>query len=209
MQRTRDRVGLHGKAPGREPLIFVVRRLLASIANQRETQMPNSFADLRAAIVTDIKRHVAGLRDAGVDFYGYAVLPPDYYTAFDPTTIAVAFNCESDIDASNHGQTYFRYSVDEWQNYVRDGFDTVNAELKSLLAANRESADDLIDDDFVESIYQTVLDAMKSLRDGGTFNDVQYLVVWLSDSDGDILNRSAKLLNSSEIYSDFATEFGE
>jgi hypothetical protein len=24
MQRTRDRVGLHGKAPGREPLIFVV-----------------------------------------------------------------------------------------------------------------------------------------------------------------------------------------
>jgi hypothetical protein len=31
MQRTRDRVGLHGKAPGREPLIFVVR--LTEIGN--------------------------------------------------------------------------------------------------------------------------------------------------------------------------------
>lgn len=178
------------------------------LPNQYETQVLDSFADLHSAIVSDIKRHVAGLRDAEIEFYGYAVLPPDYYTAFDPTTIGVAFNCESDIAANNHGQPYFRYSVDEWQNYVHDGFETVNAKLKSLLAANRKSMDDPMDDEFVQSIYQTVLDAMHALRNDGTFANVPYLIVWLSDSADDILNRSAKLLNSSETYSEFATEFG-
>ncbi len=179
------------------------------MTNQHDTPTPDALADLREAIIADIKRHVAGLRHAGVEFYGYSVLPPDYYTEFDPTTIAVAFNCESDIDASNRGQPYYRYSVDEWQNYVHGGFDTVNGELKSLLAANRESTDDPIDGNFVESIYQTVLDAMQALRADGTFNNVPYLIVWLSDSGDGILNRSAKLLNSSETYLDFATEFGE
>ena len=179
------------------------------MTNQHDNPVPDAFADLRAAIDADIKRHVTELRESGVEFYGYAVLPPDYYTAFDPTTMAVAFNCESDIDASNRGQPYYRYSVDEWQNYVHDGFESVNGELKSLLAANRESTDDPINDDFVESIYQTVLDAMQALRADGTFNNVPYLIVWLSDSGDAILNRSAKLLNSSETYSDFATEFGE
>lgn len=179
------------------------------MTTQHDNPTPDAFADLRAAIVSDIKRHVTELRQSGVNFYGYAVLPPDYYTAFDPTAIAVAFNCESDIDASNRGQPYYRYSVDEWQNYVHDGFDTVNDKLKSLLAANRGSQDDPINDDFVESIYQSVLDAMLTLRNDGVFNDVPYLIIWLSDSGEDILNRSAKLLNSSEIYSDYATEFGE
>jgi hypothetical protein len=190
----------------RNRLTLGVRRSLASMTNQHK--MPEAFADLHAAIVADIKRHVTELRQSGVEFYGYAALPPDYGTAFDPTTMAVAFNRESDIDASNRGQPYYRYSVDEWQNYVHDGFESVNGELKSLLADSRESVDDSIDDGFVESIYQTVLDAMLALRADGTFNNVPYLIVWLTDSGDDILNRSAKLLNSSETYSDFATEFG-
>lgn len=179
------------------------------MTQQHDNPSPDTFASLRAAIVTDIQRHVAELRQSEVEFYGYAVLPPDYSTAFDPTTVAVAYNCDSDIDASNRGQSYYRYSVDEWSNYVHDGFDTVNSELKSLLAANRASADDPIDDAFVESIYQSVLDAMLTLRSDGTFHDVPYLIIWLADSGEDILNRSAKLLNSPEIFADYATEFGD
>jgi hypothetical protein len=116
--------------------------------NQQHVQPLDDFPQLRMAIIDDIKRHVASLHQSGVDFYGYAVLPPDYYTAFDPTTIAVAFNCESDIDDSNRGQSYYRYSVDEWQNYVHDGFDAVNRELKALLTSSKSSDDDSIDDVF-------------------------------------------------------------
>jgi hypothetical protein len=169
----------------------------------------NDFATLSAAIVSDIKRHVASLRQSGCEFYGYAILPPDYYTAFDPTTLVVAFNRESDIDTSKRGEPYYRYCVDEWQNYVHEGFDAVNGKLKGLLAANRHSTDDSIDDAFVNSVYEAVLDALLTLRNENTFDDVPFVVVWLSDSGDDILNRSAKLLNSPEIYSEFATEFGE
>jgi hypothetical protein len=177
--------------------------------NQQHEQPLDGFSQLRMAIVADIKRHVASLHQNGIEFYGYAVLPPDYYTAFDPTTIAVAFNCESDIDDSNRGQSYYRYSVDEWQNYVHDGFDAVNRELKVLLTANKSSEDDSIDDTFVNSVYQAALDAMQALRKDDTFDGVPYLVIWLSDSGDSILNRSAKLLNSTEVYAEFASEFGE
>ncbi len=165
----------------------------------------DAFARLRAATIDDIRRHVASLRQSGIEFYGYAVLPPDYYTAFDPTTLAVAFNCESDISPNNHDEPYYRYSVDEWRNYVHEGFDNVNRELKVLLPATSPS----IDDAFVNSVYQTILDAMLALRHESAFDGVPYLVVWLSDSSDNILNRSVNLLNSEGIYSEFASEFGE
>jgi hypothetical protein len=177
--------------------------------SQQHEQPLDGFSQLRKAIIADIKRHVASLHHTGIDFYGYAVLPPDYYTAFDPTTIAVAFNCESDIDDSNRGQSYYRYSVDEWRNYVHDGFDSVNRELKALLTATKSSDDDSIDDTFVESVYQAILDAMQALRNDDLFDGVPYLVVCLSDSGDSILTRSAKLLNSTEFYAEFPAEFGE
>jgi hypothetical protein len=92
---------------------------------------------------------------------------------------------------------------------VHDGFNAVNRELKVLLTANKSSDDDSIDDTFVNSVYQAALDAMQALRKDGTFDAVPYLVIWLSDSGDSILNRSAKLLNSTEVYAEFASEFGE
>ncbi len=177
--------------------------------DQNQEQSLDGFSRLRTAIVADIKRHVVSLRQSGVVFYGYAVLPPDYYTAFDPTTLAVAFNCESDIDPGNCGAPYYRYSVDEWKNYVHAGFDAVNRELKALLTTTRSASDDSIDDVFVDSVYEAVLNAMLKLRNGNTFDGVPYLIVWLPNSGASILNRSAKSLNAPEIYSEFAAEFGE
>jgi hypothetical protein len=175
------------------------------MSDQHSDPPQAAFVALSTAIVADVKRHVASLRESGVKFYGYAVLPPDYYTAFDPTTIAVAFNRESDIDTSNRDQPYYRYSVDEWQNYIHEGFDAVNRELKTLLSANRSS----IDDTFVDAVYQAILDGMLALRSENIFDDVPYLVIWLSDSSDGILNRSARLLNSPNVYSEFRSEFGE
>jgi Domain of unknown function (DUF4303) len=189
--------------------ILIVIQLIESMPDQNQEQSHDGLAPLRMAIVADINRHVASLRQSGVDFYGYAVLPPDYYMAFDPTTLAVAFNCESDVDTANRGSLYYRYSVDEWKNYVHDGFDAVNRELKALLTSTPSADDDSIDDTFVNSVYQAVLDAMLTLRNINTFDDVPYLVVWLSDSGDSILNRSARLLNAPNVYSEFTAEFGD
>lgn len=198
-------LGIPGWALG---YLEVIRRI-ESMPDQTQEQSLDRFTLLRMAIAADISRHVASLRQSGVDFYGYAALPPDYYTAFDPTTFAVAFNCESDMDPANRGSSYSRYSVDEWKNYVHDGFDAVNRELKALLPSTRSASDDSIDDTFVNSVYQAVLGAMLTLRNTNTFDRIPYLVVWLSDSGDSILNRSAQLLNAPNIYSEFAGEFGE
>lgn len=174
---------------------------------QNHELRPDDFTHLQAAIVADIARHVTSLRKSGVELDGYAVLPPNYYSDFDPTTLSVAFNCESDTDATQRGEPYYRYSVDEWNNYVHEGFDNVNRVLQSLLEGARPSGDDLIGHVFVDAVYQAILDAMLTLRKDHTFDGVPYLVVWVSDSGNCILNQSAKALNSPEIYAEFASEF--
>ncbi len=184
-------------------------RLSMQMSGQLVPPSFDVFAQLRAAMVADITRHVGSLRQSGIAFYGYAVLPPDYYTQFDPTTIAVAFNREPDVEPINRDQAYYRYSVDEWNNYVHDGFDAVNRELQMLLMASRPSLDDPIDNVFVESVYQAILDAMLTLRGEGVFDDHTFLVVWLSDSDNGIMNRSARMLNPRHVFAEFASEFGE
>ncbi len=181
--------------------------------NELDVFFRDGFGRLCAAVASDIKRHIATLRESGVDFYGYAAFPPDYYTAYDPTSLVVAFNCESDIDAENKNApySYYRYSVDEWQNYVHDGFDATNAELKALLSEFKRLTETQDSDDapetFVASINQTILDALISLRKDGTFDGISYVVIWLSDSGDEIMNRSAKELNTADVYAAYATEF--
>jgi hypothetical protein len=173
------------------------------------TSLQDGFARLRAAIIADIKCHLSSLHQSDIEFYGYAILPPDYYRAFDPTTIAIAFNREIDIATENCGSPYYRYSVDEWQNYVHEGFETVNCELKALLATTDLNDEDSIDEAFVDAVYEAVLDAMLSLRNDKAFANVRYLVIWLPDSSNNIVNRSAKLLNDQDVYDEFASEFIE
>lgn len=72
-------------------------------------------------------------------FYEYASLPSDYYTCPDPDSIDVAFNRESDITAEHGDSTYYRFSVDKWQNYVHSGFESSNTRLKSMLSEFRQA----------------------------------------------------------------------
>lgn len=172
-----------------------------------------NFARLRSAVTGDIKRHVASLRDANVDFYGYAALPPDYYTAAEPATLVAAYNGDSDIAEQHQDEAYYRYSVDEWENYVHEGFEATNAELRALLphfeASRKVAEDGQAVTAFVDAVNQTILDALKSLRKDGNFDGVPYLVIWLSDSFDNIMNRSAKELNAADVYAEYASEFVE
>lgn len=148
-------------------------------------------------------------------YYGYAVLPGDYCTQPNPASIVVAFNRESDVDQENANDVYYRYSVDEWQNYVHDGFDATNSRLqvsfdqfKKLHKSDSDSYQ--LDDDeiaYVAKINNAILDALKKLKTNGTFDDNTYLIIWYSDADYEIMNESARTLNRLEIFEKYASEF--
>ena len=155
------------------------------------------------------------LQSSGDSFYGYAALPGDYCTQPNPASLVVAFNCESDIAPENATEPYYRYCVDEWQNYVHDEFDDTNSKLESLLAQFRElhicAADSYQLDEyevaFVAKINRAILNALWELKRNGTFDNGTYLIIWFSDSDYEIMNESAKALNDAEVYQQYAAEF--
>jgi hypothetical protein len=177
--------------------------------------LESDASELVATIVADIQRHVGTLQSLGDSFYGYAVLPGDYCTQPNPASLVIAFNRESDIVPENSAEPYYRYSVDEWQNYVHDVFDDTNSKLQSQLAQFRElhtRADDSYQLDeyeiaFVAKTNRAILDALLELKRNGTFGNNKYLIIWFSDSDYEIMDDSAKALNAAEVYEQFAAEF--
>jgi Domain of unknown function (DUF4303) len=171
--------------------------------------------ELVATIVDDIQRHVSMLRSSGDRFYGYALLPGDYCTEPNPATLSVAFNRDSDVAPENANDNYYRYSVDEWTNYIYDGFEASNSKLKSLLerfksAHSRDPNSYRLDEyemAFVAKTNRAVLNTMLELKKNGTFDNTTYLIIWFSDSDYDIMNESAKALNEPAVYEQYASVF--
>lgn len=127
----------------------------------------------------------------------------------------MAFNRESDIARKNANDAYFRYCVDEWKNSVEKGFDASNSALRSILeqfrSVHSRADDEFALDDyelaFVEKTNRAVLSALLELKKSGAFDSETFLIIWYSDSDSEIINKSAKALNSSKIYKQFASEF--
>ena len=182
---------------------------------QLKAWLESDASELVATIVADIQRHVNTLLSSGDSFYGYAALPGDYCTQPNPASLVVAFNRESDIASENSAEPYYRYSVDEWQNYVHDGFDDTNSKLKSQLAQFKELHSPAVDSyeldeyeiAFVDKTNRAILDALLELKRKGTFGSDTYLIIWFSDSDYEIMNDSAKALNDAEVYEQYAAEF--
>lgn len=172
-------------------------------------------SELVATIVADIQCHVSNLRSSGDTFYGYAVLPGDYCTQPNPATLMVAFNRESDIAPENADDAYYRYSVDEWLNYVREGFEATDSKLQ--LSLERFRSAHLPDPDtfqldkyevaFIAKTNRAILNAMLALKNIGTFDDNTYLIIWFSDSTDRIMSESAKALNEPAIYKQYASVF--
>lgn len=171
--------------------------------------------DLVDAIASDIQNHVSSLRATGVEFYSYAVLPSDYCTSFGPPKIAVAFNRESDILSENKGSIYYRYSVDEWANYVHDGFDKSNSILKEIsqkFSSSHQPDPNRCEIDneeiaYANKLYSSAVKALKQLKDNSVLSDIEFLVVWLSDSGHQIMYESAAILNNSDTFQKFKSEF--
>lgn len=183
--------------------------------DQLQAWLNSDAPELVAAIAADIQRHVCELRSSGDSFYGYAALPGDYCTQPNPASLVVAFNRESDLAAEHSNEPYYRYSVDEWQNYVRDGFENTNSALESQLSEFKKlhtRAEDSYQLDkheiaFIAKTNRAVLKALMELKTNRTFADGTYLIIWFSDSEDEIMNESARALNTAQIYEQYASEF--
>ncbi|MCA9191348.1 MAG: DUF4303 domain-containing protein [Planctomycetales bacterium] len=174
---------------------------------QLQVWLDSDAPELEAAVVADIQRIVRGLQSSGDTFYGYAVLPGDYITQPNPASHVVAFNRESDLAVSHSEEPYYRYCVCEWQNYVHNGFNDSNSILESQLRTfkerhSRAEGSYQLDEHeiaYVAKINRAILVALVALKQNGSFDDGTYMIIWYSDSDAEIMNQSAKTLNSARI----------
>lgn len=171
--------------------------------------VPFVLDQLRRAIFEEVKKHVESLRNAEVEYYGYAVRPPDYlfFSAYNPASIVIAFNREIDIDFANRDSLFYRYSADEWRNIVEGEFERTDETLKELVS-HVCLGGNVLNLAIASSVYQAILDGLLLVRNEGVFESIPFVVLWLQ-SDVEIVLQSAKLLNSPEIYSEFAKEFSD
>ena len=180
--------------------------------------MPHSHA-IDDILADDLRRHVGTLARDKVDFYGYAILAEDYGTITydDPPSIVVAYNCESNIAEANADSAYYRFSPDEWENYVHTGFDKTNLAIRTVyeefLAEFYKDPDDQICNNnrgaFFDRAHRAYLEALKQSRAERIFPSNVFLVIWISDSSYKIMDESALVLNSPDVYTLYSSEFEE
>lgn len=170
---------------------------------------------LTRAVTESVRDHVASLESRGIDFYGYALLPGEPY---DINRLVVAVNCASDIkvEADHYKYIYYKYSVDEWKYWEREGFDKVNRQLVDANAAfssmhsksNTRCQMDEYEIRHSNASLEAILRGLEIAKGDGVFGTKDpFLAIWISDSGHEIINRSVGRLNSESVMYDFFDEF--
>lgn len=120
----------------------------------------------------EVKDNIEKIRSTNEGLYGYAILPGDWYEV---GSLAAAYNTESDIKHEELEEPiYYRYSVDEWENYDHDMFPKSNSmlkpyqeELQKILDIYEDNYDKETTDiksNFADFIYSSVLTALFEYR---------------------------------------------
>ena len=180
---------------------------------------PRARPELSEAVAADIRDHFTAIPSRG-DVYGYAILPGD------PTTsthgigpLVAAYNRTGDIGVGPDERefAYYKYCVDEWQHRDQGRFPRSDSVLASLnarfAAAHRTDADDFEIDAtetaFARSLLNAILDGVATAKAAGLFGQgLEYLAIWVSDSNHPILEESVCRLNPSAVVEEFLGEFG-
>ena len=190
---------------------------------------------LVAAIAEGIAEHVVELRAQGVDFYGYALLPGEPYD-INSLVAAANTEADIQVPQTDNQYVYYRYSVDEWEHWHNQGFSAASQQLQDLnqqfqsLHAKAKAAGKVpaptvepspflpaflqgqVLDDFQIAHSRALLDAvvagLQQAQASGVFGvGEKFLVVWISDSDHEVMADSARQLNPPAVAREFVDEF--
>ncbi len=163
--------------------------------------------DLKAELKKAISKHYSTLKlqFPMEEFYGYSLYSSDDISSLGPVANRLSVIEEKTSDSDYF---YYKYSADEWSDW--DDFELFE-EVNSIIAQFYNEKKDCFDE-FRDYILNTSLQVMKELEQEGLFglkNDERFLVIWISDSSDEIINISAKQLNTQKVYKEFASEFIE
>lgn len=172
--------------------------------------------DLIAAVAEGVHAHVETLQSRGIEFYGYALLPGEFY---DIHSLVAATNTEASIKVPKTDKMYryYRYGVDEWAHWDHDGFTTANALLvkanEQFKTMHKKEKGDFRMDSFevahANGLLDSVVRGLLAAKNNGAFKSIDpFLVVWISDSGHTIMADSARQLNSPKVAQEFLREFG-
>lgn len=172
---------------------------------------------LAEAVASDIRDHLAEIRSRGMTIYGYAIMPGE---PPDIRSLVAGYNCASDIPVGPYDDeyAYHKYLVDEWQHMDHGEFSRsarVLTALNSQFAAMHEKDEedfeiDEFEEAYARSLLGSILDGMASAKAEGLFGPgVEYLAIWISDSDDAIVKDSVRRLSSSQRFDEFMGEFGD
>jgi len=169
-----------------------------------EELLIKQFKDkLKIAIINHYR--ILNEKFKGDVFYGYAL-----YTSDDISSIGPVTNRKSDIVVGTDDEmyNYYKYSPDEWSEW--DDFEQFN-EVNQIIKEFHSKADFTFEQ-IKEYVLSQSLLTMQELDKNGFFgvkNNERFLIIWISDSDDQMMNISAKQLNTLKVYEDYSYEFEE
>lgn len=174
----------------------------------------NAQKDLKNVLKNEIRKHIMKLKKKYPDLYGYAILPGESYEV---NTLVVVYNRVSDIKEE---AAYFRYSIDEWENWDHNALASINSQIKEINDNfrswhpdnSKNISLDIIEQYHISSLHEIILSALKDLVEEDLFDfgiQERFIAIWISDSDSEIKVRSIRELNTEKVIKEYLEEFEE
>ncbi len=165
------------------------------------------FAAFKSALRSATEQHYRLLRQtySAEELYGYSLYTDDGLCSIGPVA-----NTSSKITVATTDPmyNYYRYGPHEWSLWEDYGlFDVANEILNSI------HADKSLDfSTRCDGMLQAAFAALTEAEFEGLFGPrtpTRFVTLWLSDSANPIMARSAKALNSQQVFDSFCTEYGD
>ncbi|WP_445359856.1 DUF4303 domain-containing protein [Microbulbifer sp. EKSA005] len=170
-------------------------------------EIRSSIDLIQAEFEMDLRASVKAVSE-GSSSYGYALMIGEDLDMAAPIAVS---NSESNLGSSNDND--IRYIPDEWSRWSYDHFDNFSASYKDVYK-RFEATHNVTDEDccytndaieFMNQLYTMYLTGMKKVV--AEFSSIWYWVIWIPDSDREIVKNSFLELNSGRALKEASIYF--